>query len=135
MEHFYKMFHFKTVSDKSRFKGGLQNCSVQSKMYRVYRKMTICIFSLLQCWLFLSGWTPDDCAMMKGNVACSQLVFNHVLQQRKHMGASVPNTPRSGAGSLPPSSQTTPRTVTDTSEFGMPAAPVADGKNAVLFHV
>ena len=72
---------------------------------------------------------------MKANHACSQLVYDHILQQRKytHMGASVPNTPRSGAGSLPPSSQTTPRTTTDTSEFGMPAAPVADGKTKFYF--
>ena len=86
------------------------------------------MFSLFYPESLVLGWIPDDCAMMKGNVACSQLVFNHTLQQRKHMGASAPNTPRSGVGSLPPSSQTTPRTVTDTSDFGMPAAPVADGK-------
>ena len=77
-----------------------------------------------------SGWTADDCAVMKANHACSQLVYDHILQQRKYtqISSSVPNTPRSGVGSLPPSSQTTPRTTTDTSDFGMPAAPVADGR-------
>ena len=34
------MGHYKTVSDIKWFKGGPKKCGIQTKMYRLYRKMT-----------------------------------------------------------------------------------------------
>ncbi|XP_046330977.2 ankyrin repeat domain-containing protein 26-like isoform X3 [Haliotis rufescens] len=61
------------------------------------------------------GWTADDCAVIQGHHACSQLISDHNLRQ--NMANRTPSsTPRS---SLPPSLAATPR---DKSlELGVPA--------------
>ncbi|XP_046574115.1 ankyrin repeat domain-containing protein 26-like [Haliotis rubra] len=61
------------------------------------------------------GWTADDCAVIQGHHACSQLISDHNLRQ--NMANRTPSsTPRS---SLPPSVAATPR---DKSlELGLPA--------------
>ncbi|XP_067684911.1 ankyrin repeat domain-containing protein 26-like [Haliotis asinina] len=60
------------------------------------------------------GWTADDCAVIQGHHACSQLISDHNLRQ--NMANRTPSsTPRS---SLPPSMAATPR---DKSlELGLP---------------
>ncbi|XP_070192077.1 ankyrin repeat domain-containing protein 26-like isoform X3 [Littorina saxatilis] len=73
------------------------------------------------------GWSADDCAVIQGHHACSQLISDHIMHQQR---GSASSTPRSTAGSrsatprgaspfaLPPS---TPRDK-DSSLFGLPAA-------------
>ena len=41
LEPFHKTVHYKTVSDIKWFKGGSRKFCIQTKMYRLYRKMTI----------------------------------------------------------------------------------------------
>ena len=41
LEPLPKMVHYKSVKDTRWFKDGLQKYCIQTKMYRLYRKMTI----------------------------------------------------------------------------------------------
>ncbi|PVD24945.1 hypothetical protein C0Q70_15439, partial [Pomacea canaliculata] len=71
------------------------------------------------------GWTPDDCAVIQGHHACSQLITDHVMKQQRNSTAS---TPRSLTGSR----SATPRGASpfafsaavdkDSVSFGLPVA-------------
>ena len=91
------------------------------------------VYCLFPAFVLLPGWSADDCAVIQGHHACSQLISDHILRQQRGSAAS---TPRSTAGSrsatprgaspfaLPPS---TPRD-RDSASFGLPAAD-AGGKS------
>ncbi|KAL8595237.1 hypothetical protein ACOMHN_043389 [Nucella lapillus] len=80
------------------------------------------------CFCHQAGWSADDCTVIQGHHACSQLISDHQL---RHQRGSAASTPRSTAGSrsatprgpspysLPPPS--TPRDPHSAS-LGLPAA-------------
>ena len=41
LEPYHKTVHYKMVFDIRWFQGGPEKCCIQTKMYRLYRKMTI----------------------------------------------------------------------------------------------
>lgn len=64
--------------------------------------------------------------MMKAHHACSQVVFDHNLKQRRQLTGSVPSTPRN-TESANVSRHTTPRDNSTSSGFGMPQMHQEDG--------
>ncbi|XP_053377095.1 trichohyalin-like isoform X6 [Mercenaria mercenaria] len=77
----------------------------------------------------VKGWTAEDCAMMKAHHACSQVVFDHNLKQRRLLTGSVPSTPRN-PDSATVSRHTTPRDHSSASDFGMPQMPQEDADDS-----
>ncbi|XP_076469124.1 uncharacterized protein LOC143299673 isoform X3 [Babylonia areolata] len=70
------------------------------------------------------GWSADDCAVIQGHHACSQLISDHML---RHQRGSAASTPRSTAGSR----SATPRS---PSPFLLPAGSPTDPDSASLGH-
>ena len=75
----------------------------------------------------LLGWSADDCAVIQGHHACSQLISDHILRQQRGSAASTPRstagsrsaTPRGPSPFALPSPSPTDR---DSASFGLPAA-------------
>ena len=73
--------------------------------------------------------------MMKAHHACSQVVFDHNIKQRRLMTGSVPSTPRNSE-SANPSRHTTPRDHSASSlDFGMPQMHQDDRNYLFIFHL